>query len=167
MTDDLMRLFGSDRVMGMMDTLGIDEDTPIDQKLLSNAIESAQKKVESRNFSVRKTVLEYDDVMNQQREIIYGQRMKVLNGENLQESIASMVREVIEKSVNSAFAQKGHLEMPATLTRLSLPLNSCFYHKTTTTLFSVIWVVLLPRLFPIGFLILPWRYITSVRKILV
>ncbi len=110
MTDDLMRLFGSDRVMGMMDTLGIDEDTPIDQKLLSNAIESAQKKVESRNFSVRKTVLEYDDVMNQQREIIYGQRMKVLNGENLQESIASMVREVIEKSVNSAFAQKGHLE---------------------------------------------------------
>ena len=73
MTDDIMRLFGSERIMGMMDSLGLDEDTPIDQKILSNAIEQAQKKVESRNFQVRKNVLEYDDVMNTQRTVIYEQ----------------------------------------------------------------------------------------------
>ena len=69
-----MRLFGSERVMGMMETLGVDEDTPIDAKMLSNAIENAQKQVESRNFQTRKNVLEYDDVMNTQREVIYEQR---------------------------------------------------------------------------------------------
>ncbi len=80
--DDIMRLFGSERIMGMMDTLGIDEDTPIEQKILSNAIENAQKKVESRNFQSRKSVLEYDDVMNVQRKVIYEQRRKVLDGES-------------------------------------------------------------------------------------
>ena len=79
--DDLMRLFGGDRITDMMDTLGLDEDTPIENKMLSNAIESAQSKVEGRNFAIRKNVLEYDDVMNRQREIIYGQRRKVLDGE--------------------------------------------------------------------------------------
>ena len=78
--DDIMRLFGSERVMGMMEKLGVDEDTPIDAKILSNAIENAQKQVESRNFQTRKTVLEYDDVMNTQRKVIYEQRRKVLDG---------------------------------------------------------------------------------------
>ena len=78
--DDIMRLFGSERVMGMMEKLGVDEDTPIDAKILSNAIENAQKQVESRNFQTRKTVLEYDDVMNTQRQVIYEQRRKVLDG---------------------------------------------------------------------------------------
>ncbi|MEG2857505.1 MAG: preprotein translocase subunit SecA, partial [Clostridia bacterium] len=79
--DDIMRLFGSERIMNMMESLGLDEDTPIEQKMLTNAIESAQKRVESKNFGVRKNVLEYDDVMNKQREIIYGQRKRVLDGD--------------------------------------------------------------------------------------
>ena len=78
--DDLLRLFGGDRVQALMDTLNLDEDTPIENKMLTSTIESAQKKLEARNFSIRKNVLQYDDVMNQQREIIYGQRRKVLNG---------------------------------------------------------------------------------------
>ncbi len=94
--DDLMRLFSSDRIMGMMDTLGLDEDTPIDAKILSNAVENAQKSVESRHFRSRKTVLEYDDVMNTQREVIYAQRQKVLDGEDLRENILSMLRGVLE-----------------------------------------------------------------------
>ena len=81
--DDVMRLFGSERVMGMMEKLGVDEDTPIDAKMLSGAIENAQRQVESRNFQTRKTVLEYDDVMNTQRKVIYEERRKVLDGENL------------------------------------------------------------------------------------
>ena len=85
MTDDIMRLFGSERVMGMMETLGMDEDTPLDQKMLSGAIEQAQKTVESRNFQTRKNVLEYDDVMNVQRNVIYDERRKVLDGEDLRE----------------------------------------------------------------------------------
>ena len=94
--DDLMRLFSSDRIMGMMDSLGLDEDTPIDAKILSNAVENAQKNVESRNFRVRKNVLEYDDVMNTQREVIYAQRQKVLDGEDLRENMMHMLREVLE-----------------------------------------------------------------------
>lgn len=82
-----MRLFSSDRIMGMMDSLGLDEDTPIDAKILSGAVENAQKNVESRNFKARKSVLEYDDVMNTQREVIYAQRQKVLDGEDLRENI--------------------------------------------------------------------------------
>ncbi len=94
--DDLMRLFSSDRIMNMMDTLGLDEDTPIDAKILSGAVENAQKSVESRHCRSRKTVLEYDDVMNTQREVIYAQRQKVLDGEELRENILSMLRGVLE-----------------------------------------------------------------------
>ena len=95
MTDDIMRLFGSERVMGMMETLKLDDDTPLDAKMLSGAIEQAQKTVESRNFQARKSVLEYDDVMNQQRNIIYGERRKVLDGEDLKEQILGMLEEYI------------------------------------------------------------------------
>ena len=101
MTDDIMRLFGSERIMGMMETLKIDEDTPIDAKILSNSIEQAQKTVESRNFQTRKSVLEYDDVMNKQREIIYGERRKVLDGEDLQEQILNMIREFVRGTILS------------------------------------------------------------------
>ena len=97
--DDLMRLFSSQRVMSKMDTLGIDEDTPIDAKILSNAVENAQKNVESRNFQVRKNVLEYDNVMNTQREVIYAQRQKVLDGESLNENIMTMLDELLESLV--------------------------------------------------------------------
>ena len=99
LTDDIMRLFGSERIMGMMEALNVDEDTPLDHKMLSNAIEQAQKTVESRNFQTRKTVLEYDDVMNQQRNIIYGERRKVLDGEDIHEQILGMVREFVKGTV--------------------------------------------------------------------
>ena len=80
--DDLMRLFGGERIFNMMDSIGLDEKTPIENKMLTNAIENAQRKVEGRNFATRKRVLEYDDVMNKQRETIYRQRASVLNGES-------------------------------------------------------------------------------------
>ena len=108
--DDLMRLFSSERVMNMMDAMGLEEDTPIDAKILSNAVENAQKNVESRNFRVRKSVLEYDDVMNIQREVIYAQRQKVLSGESLRENILSNLHEVIASSVTTAFSQAGKLD---------------------------------------------------------
>ena len=108
--DDLMRLFSSDRVMGMMDALGLDEDTPIDAKILSNAVENAQKNIESRNFRTRKNVLEYDDVMNIQREVIYAQRKKVLDGESLRENMLSVLRQVVEGAVSTAMAQSGKLD---------------------------------------------------------
>lgn len=97
--DDLMRLFGSERVKNMMDSLGIDDDQPIEHKILTKQIEQAQKKVEGINFDTRKHVLQYDDVMNKQREIIYVQRRKVLEGENLKESILEMVKSIIERNV--------------------------------------------------------------------
>ena len=97
--DDLMRLFSSDRVFAMMDSLGLDEDTPIDARILSGAVENAQKSVESRNFRARKSVLEYDDVMNTQREIIYAQRQKVLDGEDLRENMLSMLQTLVENTV--------------------------------------------------------------------
>ncbi|MBQ7800700.1 MAG: preprotein translocase subunit SecA [Oscillospiraceae bacterium] len=105
--DDLMRLFSSDRIMGMMDSLGLDEDTPIDAKILSNAVENAQKNVESRNFRVRKNVLEYDDVMNTQREVIYAQRQKVLDGEDLRENMMNMLRKLVESTVADTLAESG------------------------------------------------------------
>ena len=94
--DDLMRLFASDRVSSMMDTLGIDEDMPIEARILSNSVENAQKNVESRNFRARKNVLEYDNVMNTQREVIYAQRQKVLDGEDLRSNMLSMLRGVLD-----------------------------------------------------------------------
>ncbi|MBO4265496.1 MAG: preprotein translocase subunit SecA [Clostridia bacterium] len=99
--DDLMRLFGGDRITNMIERLGLPEDQPIDAKLLSNAIESAQKRLEGMNFQRRKTVLEYDDVMNQQRQFIYSQRREVLDGADIKDKIVSMIRTVIENTVRA------------------------------------------------------------------
>ncbi len=111
--DDIMRLFGSERVMGMMERLGVDEDTPIDAKMLSGAIENAQKQVESRNFQTRKTVLEYDDVMNTQRKVIYEQRRKVLDGDNLKDSVQTMLSTVISSEVGRHLGDQKHLDAEA------------------------------------------------------
>ncbi|MCX7615397.1 MAG: preprotein translocase subunit SecA [Clostridiales bacterium] len=108
--DELMRLFGAEKIMGIMNSLGLDEDTPIDQKMLSNAIETAQKRVESRNFQVRKHVLEYDNVMNKQREIIYGQRGRVLEGESLKDSILSMIEETITNAIRSVAGEHNYFD---------------------------------------------------------
>ncbi len=97
--DDLMRLFGSDNIAGIMDKLGMEEDVPIEHGLISRSIESAQKRVENRNFDIRKHVLEYDDVMNQQREVIYGQRMQVLLGDNLKDVVLQMITDSVESAV--------------------------------------------------------------------
>ncbi len=99
--DDLMRIFGSERLQGIVDKLGLEEDEAIESKMVTKAIESAQKKVEGNNFDIRKTLLGYDDVMNQQREIIYKQRSQVLEGENLKEEIQEMIKNVIYSSVDS------------------------------------------------------------------
>ena len=105
--DDLMRLFSSDKIMGMMNALRLDEDTPIDAKILSGAVENAQKSVESRHFRSRKSVLEYDNVMNTQREVIYAQRQKVLDGEDLRETMVKMLREVVDSTVTDEMSQYG------------------------------------------------------------
>ena len=97
--DDLMRLFGGDRMKAMMERMNVDEDTPIENKMLSGIIESSQEKVELRNFGIRKDVLQYDDVLNRQREIIYGQRDQVLNGEDLHETVLKMVSDSIDTSI--------------------------------------------------------------------
>jgi preprotein translocase subunit SecA len=98
--DDLMRLFGSENIMGLMDKLGMDDSMPIEAGIISRSIESAQRKVEGRNFDIRKHVLEYDDVMNQQREVIYSQRRQVLSGESLQDNLYSMLETVVNGSVD-------------------------------------------------------------------
>ena len=103
--DDLMRLFGSERIQNMMDTLGIADDEPIDQKILSGAIENAQKKIESRNFGVRKHVLEYDDVLNTQRQTIYAQRLQVLEGKDVKDNIVKMIDETIAHAVHAAIGE--------------------------------------------------------------
>ena len=108
--DDLMRLFAGDRldgIMGMMERFGLPDEMPIDEKMLSGVVENAQKNVESRNYRTRKSVLEYDDVMNTQREVIYAQRKKVLDGEDLQESILKMLRQLVDSTVTDAAAQQG------------------------------------------------------------
>jgi len=102
MTDDIMRLFGSERVIGIMDSLKIEDDMPIEHKMVTGAIEQAQKTVESRNFQTRKNVLEFDDVMNQQRNIIYEERRKVLEGEDLRPQILTMLKEFISTGVADA-----------------------------------------------------------------
>ena len=98
--DDLMRIFGGDKITTMMDSLNVDEHTPIQSKMLTSVIESSQKKIEGRNFNIRKNVLNYDDVMNTQREIIYGQRQMVLDGEDLHEYIINMIKDFVNDSVN-------------------------------------------------------------------
>ena len=95
--DDLMRLFGSDNIASIMDKLGMDENEPIEHQLITRSIEQAQKKVEGRNFDIRKHVLQYDDVTNQQREVIYGQRRQILMGEGLKENIMSMINQMIDQ----------------------------------------------------------------------
>ncbi len=108
--DDLMRLFGGERVTNMMERLNIDEDTPIEQKILTRAIEQAQTTVESRNFQARKSVLEYDDVMNKQREIIYDQRKQVLDGLDVKNIIMNMMNTSISHLVAEYFAENDHLD---------------------------------------------------------
>ncbi len=105
--DDLMRLFSSDRVMGIMDAMGLDENTPIEAKILSGSVENAQKSVESRNYRARKSVLEYDDVMNKQRENIYAQRKRVLDGEDIHDSILNMLRDLVESTVTDCLGENG------------------------------------------------------------
>ncbi|MDR1774166.1 MAG: preprotein translocase subunit SecA [Clostridioides sp.] len=129
--DDLMRLFGSERMSGIVDKLGLEEDEPVEHRMLTKSIENAQKKVEGKNFGIRKNVLQYDDVMNKQRELIYSERRRVLEGENLGEQIQSMIVDMITEAVEayssdaegffeddfkeymySNFMPKGSLEIP-------------------------------------------------------
>ena len=105
--DDLMKIFGGDRIVKVYERLGADEDMPINSKMISNAVESAQKKVEGKNFSIRKHVLQYDDVMNSQREIIYAQRKQVLDGDNLKDNVLNMIDDSIERMVNGYVAENG------------------------------------------------------------
>jgi preprotein translocase subunit SecA len=129
MTDDVMRLFGSERIMNMMESLGLDEDTPIDNKMLSNAIEQAQKTVESRNFQARKSTLEYDDVMNVQRGIIYEQRRKVLDGEDIQESVRGMMEEYVKGEVSDGLGHQDHPESAEQLETILEPFYGLFLTK--------------------------------------
>ena len=125
LTDDVMRLFGSERMQSMMETLRVDEDTPLDHKMLSNAIEQAQRTVESRNFQARKNVLEYDDVMNVQRNVIYEERRKVLDGEDLQEHVQHMIRTVITGDIAAGMAEH-HPENAKDLHEILAPLEKLF-----------------------------------------
>ena len=129
--DDLMRLFSSDRIMSMMDSLGLDEDTPIDAKILSGAVENAQKNVESRNFKARKNVLEYDDVMNTQREVIYAQRQKVLDGEDLRENILTMLRSLVDTNVATALSENGGSVNEEALKELAMQMEGIYFIRGT------------------------------------
>jgi len=131
LTDDLMRLFSTDRVMGMMDSLGLEEDMPIDAKILSGAVENAQKNVESRNFRSRKNVLEYDNVMNTQREVIYAQRQKVLDGEDLRENMMTMLRSLVDTTVTTALAENGGVANETGLARLAGSLEGIYFARGT------------------------------------
>jgi preprotein translocase subunit SecA len=108
--DDLLRIFGSERISGIMDRLGMEEDQPIEHRLVTRAIENAQGKVEAHNFEIRKHLLEYDNVMNQQREVIYSQRREVLGGEDLKESVMEIVEEQTEGIVDLFSDEKVHPE---------------------------------------------------------
>ena len=134
MQDDLMRLFAAERITGIMDRMGLDEDTPIDQKILSGAVENAQKSVESRNFRARKNVLEYDNVMNTQREVIYGQRQKVLNGENLRETMMNNLRKVVAGHIADVSAEQGGIETQAQLQSLLSHFEGLYFAKGAVAL---------------------------------
>ena len=110
MEDDLIRIFGGDNMASMMDRLGMDDETPIDAKLVSKTIENAQKRVENNNFEARKHVLDYDDVMNQQREVIYGERRKVLTGDHIRDNILDMVSQVVDDFVKRSAGDSPHIE---------------------------------------------------------
>ena len=116
--DDLMKIFGGDMITKVYNAVGMDESIPIENKIISNAVESAQKKVEGRNFSIRKNVLKYDDVMNAQREIIYKQRRQVLDGENLKDNILNMIKSLAEEVVISQFAGDNDVNQEALNTNI-------------------------------------------------
>jgi len=126
--DDLMRLFGGDRITNMMEKMDLDEDTPIESRMLTRAIENAQTTVESRNFQSRKSVLEYDDVMNKQREIIYGQRKEVLDGKDLKDSVMSMLRTTIADHVSQVFGEQQALDA-AGFREMMLGLEGMYFPK--------------------------------------
>jgi len=132
--DDLMRLFSSDRIMNMMDSMGLDEDTPIDAKILSGAVENAQKSVESQHFRSRKNVLEYDNVMNTQREVIYAQRQKVLDGEDLRENMLSMLRGVVDSTVADILSRTGGTADPETAKEVYNRFAGTYFEKNAYTL---------------------------------
>jgi len=132
--DDLMRLFSSDRIMRMMDAMGLDEDTPIDAKILSGAVENAQKSVESRNLRSRKSVLEYDNVMNTQRTVIYRQRMQVLDGKDLRQSVMSMLQQVVDSTVSDALSEFGGIVDENSLPAVLSQFEGLFFPKGAYTL---------------------------------
>ena len=105
--DELMRLFGSERIQGVVEKIGLEEDMPVEHKMLTKSIENAQKKVEGRNFGIRKHVLQYDDVMNKQRQVIYDERGRVLEGENIDDQIQSMIKDIISDAVTAYMGDKG------------------------------------------------------------
>lgn len=109
--DDLMRLFGSERLTNIVNALGLEDDQPIEHKMLSNAIEGAQRRVEGRNFDIRKHVLQYDDVMNKQREVIYAQRRQVLNGENLREYFVKMIENTVDGVISTYCSESDHPDL--------------------------------------------------------
>ena len=116
--DDLMKIFGGDMITKVYNTIGMDENVPIENKIISNAVESAQKRVEGRNFSIRKNVLKYDDVMNAQREIIYKQRRQVLDGENINENILNMIKSLAEEVVMQQFAGENEVNVESLNTNI-------------------------------------------------
>ena len=128
--DDLMRLFGGERMTGLMDRLDIGEDVPIENRMLTKGIENAQTSVESRNFQSRKSTLEYDDVMNKQREIIYGQRKQVLDGMDIRDVIVNMISSIITSAVTTAFGDQKRLDDEGRRTMLS-SLEGTFFPRNT------------------------------------
>ncbi len=128
--DDLMRLFGGDRITGLMERLDLGEDIPIENRMLTKGIENAQTSVESRNFQSRKSTLEYDDVMNKQREIIYGQRKQVLDGMDIHDIITGMISSLIDQSVRTAFGEQKHLDEEGWRTMMA-SLEGAFFPKYT------------------------------------
>ncbi|SHE61966.1 protein translocase subunit secA [Caldanaerobius fijiensis DSM 17918] len=133
--DDLMRLFGSERIMSMMDKLGIEEDQPIENKFLTKQIEAAQKRVEARNFDIRKNLLQYDNVMNKQREVIYQERRRVLEGENLKDYIIGMVEKIVDEVIdiytaNSRYPEEWRLDdLKARLEDIFMPKGALSFEK--------------------------------------
>jgi len=124
--DDLLRIFGGERIHRLMDRLGLEEDIPIEHSLISRSVESAQKKVEEQNFQIRKRVLEYDDVMNKQREVIYGQRQRILGGDDLREDVLSIIERILREQVaiftgSSRFSEEWDLEEMLTMLRTYFP----------------------------------------------
>ena len=131
LNDDLMRLHSGDRVSRMMDMMKMEDDIPIEAKILSNSVEIAQKNVESIHFRSRKNVLEYDNVMNTQREVIYAQRQKVLDGEDLRDNILSMLRALVESNVGTALSDNGGVADEGSLTRLAATMEGIYFARGT------------------------------------